>query len=48
MELDRLIREKRSQLKVKDYLMAALPGLDRRKLSEVPQITRARWSAARN
>ena len=31
----------------KDYLMAVLPGLDRRKMSEVAQITPARWSAAR-
>lgn len=32
----------------KDYLLAVLPGLDRRKMSEVAQITPARWSAARN
>ena len=31
----------------KEYLMAVLPGLDRRKMSEVAQITPARWSAAR-
>jgi hypothetical protein len=32
----------------KDYLMAVLPGLDRRKMSEVAQITPAQWSAPRN
>jgi hypothetical protein len=30
----------------KDYLMAVLPGLDRRKISEVAQLTPAHWPAA--
>jgi transposase len=30
---------------VKDYLLDVLPGLDRRKLSELPQLTPARWAA---
>jgi transposase len=33
---------------VKEYLAAVLPGLERRKLSEIPSLTPARWSAARN
>jgi transposase len=32
---------------VKDYLMAVLPGMNRRKLTEVAQLTPARWSASR-
>jgi transposase len=32
---------------VKDYLLAVLPGISRRKLSEVPLLTPARWAAAR-
>ena len=32
---------------VKEYLTSVLPGLDRRKLSEVPNLTPARWFAAR-
>jgi len=32
---------------VKDYFTAALPGLNRRTLSEVANLTPARWSAAR-
>ena len=32
---------------VKEYLAAVLPGLDRRKLSEVQSLTPARWSSAR-
>lgn len=31
----------------KDYLQAVLPGLSRRKLSEVAELTPARWAAAR-
>lgn len=31
----------------KDYLMAVLPGMNRRKLAEVAQLTPARWSASR-
>jgi hypothetical protein len=33
---------------VKDYLMIALPGMNRRRLSEVAQLTPARWSASRS
>ena len=33
---------------VKDYLLSVLPGLDRRKLSEIPQLTPSRWAVARN
>jgi transposase len=32
---------------VKNYLLAVLPGLADRKLSELPQLTPAKWSAAR-
>jgi transposase len=32
---------------VKDYLMDVLPGMNRRKLAEVAQLTPARWSASR-
>ena len=32
---------------VKEYLAVALPGLDRRKLSEVQSLTPARWSTTR-
>jgi len=32
---------------VKEYLQAVLPGLDRRKLSEIPELTPRCWSAAR-
>ena len=32
---------------VKNYLLAVLPGLNRRKLSEVAQLTPARWAAGR-
>jgi len=39
---------RRLGLPAKDYLMAVLPGLGRRKMSEVAQITPVRWSAARN
>ena len=38
---------RRLQLPLKDYLLAVLPGVDRRKLSEIPQFTPSRWSAAR-
>jgi transposase len=31
---------------VKDYLMEVLPGMNRRKLAEVAQLTPARWSAS--
>jgi transposase len=33
---------------VKDYLMKALPGINQRKLSEVVDLTPARWSASRS
>jgi hypothetical protein len=33
---------------VKDYLLAVLPGIARRKLSEVIPLTPARWTASRN
>jgi len=32
---------------VKEYLLNILPGMDRRKLSEVAELTPARWSACR-
>jgi len=32
----------------KDYLLAVLPGLDHRMVSDVAQITPARWSRAHN
>ncbi len=38
---------RRLRVPVKDYLLAVLPGLDNRKLSEIAQLTPARWSAAR-
>jgi hypothetical protein len=38
---------RRLHVPVKDYLLAVLPGLSRSKLSEVPQLTPARWNAAR-
>ena len=33
---------------VKDYLLAVLPGIARRKLSKVIPYTPARWAASRN
>ncbi len=33
---------------VKDYLLAVLPGMSRRKLSEVAPLTPARWAASRS
>ena len=38
---------RRLGLPVKDYLAAVLPGLGRKKLSEVAHLTPARWAAAR-
>jgi transposase len=38
---------RRLQVPVKEYLAVVLPGLDRRKLSEVQSLTPARWSFAR-
>jgi transposase len=33
---------------VKDYLLAVLPGMARRKLSDIASLTPARWAASRN
>ncbi len=38
---------RRLGIPVKNYLMAVLPGLDRRTLSQVALLTPARWSASR-
>jgi len=38
---------RRLGLPVKEYLMDILPGMNRRKLSEVAQLTPARWAASR-
>jgi hypothetical protein len=38
---------RRLGLPVKDYLLAVLPGMSRRKHSEVAQLTPARWSQTR-
>jgi len=38
---------RRLRLPVKDYLTDVLPGLDRRMISQVQQLTPARWAAAR-
>ena len=38
---------RRLRLPVKDYLLAVLPGLDRRTLGQVRELTPARWAAAR-
>jgi hypothetical protein len=32
----------------KDYLLAVLPGMERRKMPEVARLTPARWSSARS
>jgi transposase len=32
---------------VKDYLLAVLPGMNQRNLSEIARLTPARWNAAR-
>lgn len=39
---------KRLGLPVKQYLLAVLPGLDRRKMSEVADLTPSRWGASRS
>ena len=39
---------RRLNVPVKEYLLAVLPGMARRKLSEVVPLTPARWSAARS
>ena len=38
---------RRLKIPVKEYLLAVLPGLDRRTLSQVSELTPARWAAAR-
>jgi transposase len=38
---------RRLRVPVKEYLLAVLPGLNRRTLSEVPNLTPARWSVNR-
>jgi hypothetical protein len=37
---------RRLQVPVKDYLLAVLPGMSRRKHSEVAQLTPTRWNAS--
>jgi transposase len=39
---------RRLGIPLKDYLLSVLPGLDRRKISEIPQLTPSRWAAARS
>jgi transposase len=39
---------RRLGLPVKNYLLDVLPGLQNRKLSEVAQLTPARWAADRS
>jgi transposase len=39
---------RRLRMPVKDYLLDILPGMDRRKLSEIGQLTPARWAATRS
>ena len=39
---------RRRGVPVKEYLLAVLPGLDGRKLSEIAQLTPRRWAAARS
>ena len=39
---------KRLGVPVKEYLLAVLPGLDRRKLSEIPALTPSRWAVSRS
>jgi transposase len=39
---------RRLNLPVKDYLLDVLPGMNRRKLSEVAPLTPARWATSRN
>jgi hypothetical protein len=38
---------RRLDVPVKDYLLAVLPGMARRKVSDVAALTPARWAAAR-
>ena len=37
----------RMQTPLKKYLLDILPGLDRRKITEIAQLTPSRWTAAR-
>ena len=39
---------RRLAMPVKDYLLDILPGMDRRKLPEIAQLTPSHWSATRN
>jgi transposase len=39
---------RRLGIPVKDYLLAVLPGMARRKLSDIASLTPARWAASRN
>jgi len=39
---------RRMGVPVKEYLLAVLPGIARRKLSEVTLLTPARWASSRN
>jgi transposase len=39
---------RRLRVPLKEYLLAVLPGLDRRKLSEVAELTPSRWATTRN
>jgi transposase len=39
---------RRLDVPVKEYLLAVLPGMARRKLSEVALLTPARWAASRS
>ncbi len=39
---------RRLDVPIKDYLLAVLPGLSRRKLPELAQLTPAKWKAARS
>jgi transposase len=39
---------RRLDVPVKEYLLAVLPGMSRRKVTEVAQLTPARWKAARS
>ena len=39
---------RRLSVPIRDYLSNVLPGLDRRTLSEVVELTPARWSTARH
>jgi transposase len=38
---------RRLSVPVKEYLLAVLPGMNRRKLSEIAPLTPARWQATR-